>query len=147
MPSSIVKRTTVLVPQPSAGQDFAQVVGSTGQELEGLGWLLRAVSMQIAQGGTQVPQPILQILDPAGNVAFESFGASNAMTASTTARFTWAPMLPLTALVGTTPNIHATAPLLEDAFLPPGWSVSSKTLGIGANTQIENIVLWTVQAG
>jgi hypothetical protein len=146
-PSNLLKRTAVAVSQPAAGSDWSQTIGSTGLGLEGVGWLLKSVSGQIVQGATQVPQPILQITDPAGDVVYESFGASGAMTAGTTARFTWAPLLSLSALVGSTPNIHATAPLNDECFLPSGWVVKSVTLGIGANTQWQNLFLWVVQAG
>lgn len=84
------------------------------------GWLVKAISGQLVQGATQTPLPILQIVDGGGDILFESFGSSSAMTASTTVRFTWAPGLTLSALVGTSPTIHSVAPLPHDCFIAPG---------------------------
>lgn len=126
---------------PAAGAEFSVTVPA------GKTWELLAVSVQLVQGLTQTPQPILVIDDGGADVVYEAFGASAAQAASTTARYNWAPGLGLSALVGTTPNIHATAPLPSGLLLPEGFRISSATLGIGANTNYGAPGLLVVQYG
>jgi hypothetical protein len=92
-------------------------------------WLLLGVSVSLAQGITQTPQPTL-IVDDGTNVAFQGFGASSAQDASVTTQYTWAPGNSLTAGAAAT---VATAPLPE-ILMGPGFRVRSSTLGIGANS-------------
>jgi hypothetical protein len=139
-PSAALQRLPVLVSNPAAGSEWSATAA-------GQGWLIKSVSAQIAQGLTQSPQPLLTVADPGGHVVFESFGATGAQSASTTARYSWAPGLNLSALAGATPNIHANAPLPHELFLPSGYTIGSTTLGIGGGTQWQNIVVWIVQSG
>lgn len=112
---------------PAAGTEFEVEVPA------GESWLLVSVSVALAQGATQTPQPVL-VIDDGATTVFESFGSSAAQAASTTCRYTWAPGLPLTAQVGSSTNVHSTAPLPCGLVLGAGWRVSSSTLGIGANS-------------
>lgn len=96
-------------------------------------WQLLAVSIPLVQGATQTPQPIL-IIDDGTNVIFEFFLASAAQAVSTTCRYNAAPDLPLSAPIGATTDVHATAPLPSGLFLPPGFRIRTNTLGKGANT-------------
>lgn len=69
-----------------------------------------------------------------GGIVYEGFGASAAQAVSTTCRYSWAVGLPLSAPVGATTNVHATAPLPEDLVLGPGYRIRTSTLGKGANS-------------
>ena len=143
MPSSLLRRTSVVVPPPGAGADWSQVVGDTPEGLEGMGWLLKAVTGTITQGNTQLPQPVLEILDAAGNLLLQSIGSSASQGANSACTYSWAPQLPLSAI----DSGHATAPIPGDAFLPSGWVVKTITIGLGANTVWSAISLWVVEAG
>lgn len=99
----------------------------------GKAWRLIAVSVALVQGITQTPQPLL-ILDDGTDVIFEGFGCTTAQAVSTTCRYTWAPGLTLTGLIGATTNVHANAPLPEGFILLPGYRIRSSTVGIGANS-------------
>jgi hypothetical protein len=96
-------------------------------------WILLSVSVSLVQGLTQTPQPIL-IIDDGANTLYECAGSSAAQAVSTTCQYTWAPTLPLSAQLGATTNVHATAPLPYPLFLLPGFRIRTVTLGIGANT-------------
>jgi hypothetical protein len=96
-------------------------------------WWLISVTVSMVQGATQTPQPILQIDDGTINI-FSSVGATGAMTASTTAQFSWGVGLVVSALIGTTPNIVATGPLPEFLILKPGSHIKTLTPGLGANS-------------
>jgi hypothetical protein len=96
-------------------------------------WYLMSVSVACVQGATQTPQPIL-VIDDGATVVYENFGSSAAQAVSTTCQYTWAPGLSLSAQVGATTNVHSTAPLPEGLILPPGYRISTNTLGKGANT-------------
>lgn len=112
---------------PAANTEVAETVP------DGEFWELLAVSVLLVQGLTQTPQPVL-VIDDGADVVFESFGASAAQAASTTVRYTWAPGLTLSGLVGATPNIHAVAPLPATLTLLPGWRIRTATPGLGANS-------------
>lgn len=112
---------------PNAGAEVAETVPA------GQTWQLLAISVLMVQGLTQTPQPILQ-LDDGTDVVFESLGCSAAQAASTTCRYTWGVSLALSGQIGTTPNIHAFAPLPQGLFLGPGYRILTSTLGIGANS-------------
>ena len=132
MPAGITSTLSALLqlngPDPAANAEItAQVVPA------GKSWQLLSVSVALVQGITQTPQPIL-VIDDGSDVIFESFGASAAQGASTTCRYTWAPDLPLTAPIGTTTNVHATAPIPAGLVLGQGYRIRTVTLGIGANT-------------
>lgn len=125
---------------PAANAE-ASVAVPTGKHYE-----LLAVTVVLAQGATQTPQPLL-VIDDGTNVLFEGFGASAAMSASTTCRFTWAPGLPLSAPVGSGANVHATAPIPEGLVLPAGFRVRTSTLGLGANSDYGVPTLYVAEYG
>lgn len=96
-------------------------------------WQLLAVSVALVQGATQTPQPIL-VLDDGSVVFYESFGSTTAQAVSTTCRYTWAPGMTLTGLIGATTNVHSCAPLPAGLMLMPGYRIRTVTVGIGANS-------------
>lgn len=114
---------------PAAGAEVAYTVPA-GSTLK-----LLVVTVQLVQGLTQTPLPTL-VIDDGTNIIYQAPGSSDAtgQPASTTARYTWAVGLPLTARVGTTPNIYAYAPLPQGLILPTNWRVRTVTAGSGANT-------------
>jgi hypothetical protein len=69
------------------------------------------------------------------------------MAASTTCRFTWGVGLTLSAPVGATTNVHATAPLPEDLLLDAGTRIGTSTLGIGAASTYGQPTLYVVEYG
>ena len=116
---------------PAANNEFSitcptQVTGSTPAKY----WVLYSVSVSLAQGATQTPQPTL-IIDDGTTTVYQSFGASSAQNSAVTAQYTWAPGLPLSAAGAAT---IITAPLPWGLILGPGYRIRSSTLGIGANT-------------
>jgi hypothetical protein len=123
---------------PAANTEFSETV-PTGQR-----WQLLAVTVSLAQGITQTPQPIL-VIDDGTTVLFESFGSSAAQAVSTTCRYTWAPGHPLTGQVGATTNVHSTGPLPRGLLLPAGYRVRSSTIGIGAATDYGAPTLFVVK--
>lgn len=96
-------------------------------------WALIAVVIDLVQGITQTPQPILQI-DDGTTVVAESVGSTAAQGASTTCRYAWGTGYTLTGQIGATPNIRSFAPLPFGLVLPAGYRIRTVTLGIGANT-------------
>lgn len=106
-------------------------------------WRLLSVSVSLAQGATQTPQPIL-VVDNGTTVAYENFGSSAAQAVSTTCQYTWAPDLTLSGQVGTGTNVHSTASLPKTLVLGPGWRVRTVTLGIGANSDYGAPALFVV---
>jgi hypothetical protein len=125
---------------PAANAEFSVTVPA------GKWWELVSVSVLLAQGATQTPQPILT-LDDGATVFYEGFGSSAAQAAGTTCRYTWAPDSPQTGQVGAGAGVHATAPLIANLALPPGARVRSSTLGIGANTDYGAPALYVVEYG
>jgi hypothetical protein len=118
---------SVQTSDPAANAELSQTVTAAKT------WQLLSISVALVQGITQTPQPILQITDGT-NVLFESFGSSAAQAVSTTCQYNWAPGLTLSAQVGATTNVHATAPLPSGLFLPAGYKIQTSTLGKGANS-------------
>lgn len=127
LPSNIGVYKRVAGTDPGANTEVSDAVPA------GKFWVLLAVYVQLVQGITQTPQPILQI-DDGTNVLFESFGSSAAQAVSTTCSYTWAPDLPLTGQVGATTNVHSTGPIPEEFLLGPGFRIKTVTVGIGANS-------------
>lgn len=121
------------VPQRVAGANPAANAEIVETVPAGKSWRLFSVSVALAQGITQTPQPIL-VIDDGTNVVFESFGSSAAQGASTTCQYTWAAGLALSGQVGVTTGVHSVAPLPEDLVLPAGYRIRTSTLGIGANS-------------
>jgi hypothetical protein len=93
-------------------------------------WELLAVTVSLAQGATQTPQPTLVIADGT-NTIYAGLGASSAQNSSVTTRYTWAPGLTLTAGAAAT---VANAPLPAGLILPTGYTIATSTAGIGANS-------------
>lgn len=125
---------------PAANAEVAVTV-TTGRA-----WLLLGVSVSLVQGITQTPQPILTI-DDGTTTLFEGFGSSAAQSVSTTCRYNWAPGLTLSAQVGATTNVHATAPLPSGLILPSGSRITTNTLGKGANSDYGVPALYVVEYG
>jgi hypothetical protein len=126
---------------PAAGAEISETVPT------GKWWLLKSLSVLLVQGITQTPQPILT-LDDGTNVFYEAFGASNAGAASTTARYTWAEGLQLTAHIGATTNVHANGSLPPGGILlPAGYRIKTVTVGIGANSDYGAPQLLVVEYG
>jgi len=129
------------LPLPSTNYRYHSVVGTNpaaNTELNDLVpaghfWWLLSVTVSCVQGATQTPLPSL-IIDDGTNNIYTSVGATGAMTAATTAQFTWGVGLVVSALIGTSPAIVATAPLPEFLFIGPGFHIKTLTAGIGANT-------------
>src|SRR5262245_18931918 len=105
VPSSLAATFDTVTTNPSAGSEVPTTTVPTGKM-----WWLKGFSVALVQGATQTPQPIL-IVDDGTNVVFEMFGSSAAQGVSTTCRYSWGPGLPLTGQVGTSANVHSTAPL------------------------------------
>lgn len=114
---------------PAAGAELSYTVPA-GSQLR-----LILVSVVLVQGLTQTPIPTL-VIDDGATIAFQLPASTDAtgQAVSTAARYTWGVGLPLTARVGATPNIFATAPLPDRLLLPAGWRVRTATGGSGANT-------------
>lgn len=140
LPSVLTVLKTKVGTDPAANAEISEAV-PTGKH-----WILYAVTAPLVQGATQTPQPIL-IIDDGTNVLFESFGATGAQSASTTARYSWVPGGVLAGLVGATPDIHAVAPLPYGLVLRPGYRVRTNTLGKGANTDWGAPVLYIAELG
>jgi hypothetical protein len=109
-------------------------------------WQLISVSVQLVQGATQTPQPIL-VVDDGTSVIYEAFGSTTAQAVSTTCRYTWASGHTLSGLVGATTNVHSVAPLPERLLLAPGSRVGTSTIGIGANSNYGIPSLYVVEFG
>lgn len=75
-------------------------------------------------------------------VVYEGFGASAAQAVSTTCRYNFGVGLSLSAMVGTTTNVHATAPLPNGLLVGPGYRIYTNTLGKGANTNHGAPLIW-----
>lgn len=141
-PSTLATWQTVLGANPAANAEFSVTVPA------GYWYGLLGVSVSLVQGATQQPQPILRIADPGTNVLYESFGSSGTQAVSTTCQYSWVVNGPQpAAIVGTTTNCHAIAPLPDDLVLPEGYVISSNTLGIGANSNYGAPVLFVVIYG
>lgn len=115
---------TLVGTDPAAGAEVSQVVPA------GQLWQLLAVSVQLVQGITDTPQPML-VIDDGTNVVWEMFGATAAQAVSTTCRYNWAPGAPLTGLIGAGVNVHASAPM-PSLMLPAGYRVRTSTIGLTA---------------
>lgn len=96
-----------------------------------------AINTSGSQSGTHTLYRIL--------IVFESFGATAAQSASTTCRYNWAQSLVISALVGATINVHATAPLPKGLILGPAYRIRTNTIGIGANSNFAAPIMSTVK--
>jgi hypothetical protein len=140
LPSTVFVYKTFLGADPAANAEVTAAVPA------GKWWWLLAVTVSLAQGATQTPQPILQI-DDGTNLLFEGFGSSAAQAVSTTCRYTWAAGLPLSAQVGATTNVHSTAPLPGKLLLAAGSHIKTSTIGIGANSDYGVPNLYVIELG
>lgn len=138
--SSISELAQINGTDPAANTEVSVTVPAGRQ------WELLTVSIVLAQGLTQTPQPLL-VIDDGADVIFEMFGSSAAQAASTTCRYTWAPGLGLTGQVGTGVNVHSVAALPDGLLLSEGFRIRTSTLGIGANSDYGAPSLYVVQYG
>lgn len=116
----------VLGTDPAANVEISETVPAAKA------WELIAFTVVLVQGATQTPLPSLVIDD--GTTAYLTVpGASAALNASVTSRFTWAQGQPLTGGAALTIN---TAPLPPGVrlILPAGYRIKTSTSGIGANS-------------
>ena len=141
VPSNLSSTFTSITANPAANAEIAVTTVPTGKI-----WLLKSFSVALVQGATQTPQPIL-IVDDGTNVVFEAFGSTTAQAVSTTCRYSWAPGLPLTGLVGATTNVHSTAPLPAQLLMKEGWRISTLTVGLGANSDYGVATIVVVEYG
>ena len=139
MPASLADVVALAGTNPAAGSEISETVAA------GKGYELLSISISLVQGATQTPQPILVLKDSAGKVLYENFGSSAAQAVSTTCQYTWAPGLTLSGQVGSTTNVHSTAPLPAGFVLLPGYTITTNTLGIGANTDYAAPVLYVAR--
>lgn len=107
-------------------------------------WEVTCISVLCVQGITQTPQPIL-VIDDGTNVIYESYGSTTAQAVSTTCRYTWAPGLTISGLIGATTNVHTIAPLPYELTLKPGYRITTNTIGKGANTDYGAPILYVAE--
>jgi hypothetical protein len=141
-PSSTEAWKTVTVANPSANTEWSIAVPS------GKYWLVKSVTAQLVQGATQTPQPVL-VIDDGTNIFAEGVGAASAQAISTTCTYTWAGGMVQSGIQGTGAAQHAQAPLPcnESLLLKQFYRIRSVTLGMGANSQWQNIVLYVMEDG
>lgn len=107
-------------------------------------WELLAYSVACVQGITQTPQPILRIT-AGGVIVYESFGSTTAQAVSTTCRYSWAPGLTISGLIGATTNVHSVAGLPAGLILSAGDTIATVTVGIGANTDYGAPIIYVLK--
>lgn len=124
---------------PAANTEISETVAA------GKGYELLSISVACVQGITQTPQPILVLKDAAGKIIYENFGSSAVQAVSTTCQYTWAPNLTLSAQVGATTNVHSTSPIPLGFILLPGYTITTNTIGKGANTDYGAPILYVAR--
>ena len=139
LPSTLVAYKRILGSDPAAGAEISETVPA------GKFWIPLSIWVELVQGLTQTPQPILVIDDGATQI-FEAIGSSAAQIASSTCKYTWGLDLPLSGQVGATPNTRSTAPL-SPIVLPGGFRIRTVTLGIGANSNYGAPGLYVAELG
>lgn len=139
LPSNLVVYKRILGANPAAGAEISEVVPA------GKFWIPLSVWVELVQGITQTPQPVL-VIDDGANQIFEALGSSAAQAASSTTKYTWSLDLPLSGQVGATPNTRSTAPL-SPLILPAGYRIRTVTLGLGANSDYGAPVLYVAELG
>lgn len=117
----------VLGADPAAGAEVVVTVPA------GEVWRLKSVSVANVQGATGTSQPVLQI-DDGANVVFEGYGSTGAQGVTTTCRYTWAPGLPTTAIIGATTAQRSNGALPDGLVLGPGANIKTVTIGLSATT-------------
>lgn len=127
LPSNLAQVKRVAGTAPGAGLEFTQTVPA------GKWWIPLSVYVQLVQGATQTPQPIL-FIDDGTTTVLESIGSTNAQAVNTTCAYNWAPGMILTGTTGTGTGVHSNAPIPDGMLLPGGWRLRTTTVGIGANS-------------
>lgn len=140
MPSTNAVYKRVTVANPGAGAEVVFVVPGNKD------WFLYAVYVQLVQGITQTPQPII-LMDDGTNTWMESIGSSAVQAVSTTCAYSWAPNMLLTGQVGSGVNVHSNAPIPDSLVLPAGYRIRTNTVGIGANSQYQNASCMIAELG
>jgi hypothetical protein len=120
---------------PAAGSEASLTVPA------GEKWILLGASVALVQGATQTPLGYLTIKDASGNTVAQFAGASAATSVSTTTRYNWFSGASLTAGAGATVN---QAPLPSGVLVKGGWTISTTTTGIGANTDYGVLAVWVI---
>lgn len=128
LPSSLGVYKRVSGGSQTAGAEVADTVPA------GKSWFLLSVQHVLTKGGTGTPQPILQIADQSGAVAWECFGSSSVQAVNTTCTYTWAPGLPQTGMIGSGTGVHATSPMPPETLLGPGWQLKTTTINTVGGT-------------
>ena len=140
LPSTLARYVRVAGANPAANNEVTDAVPS------GKWWIPLSISIPLAQGATQTPQPIL-VIDDGANTLFESLGSSAAQAAGSTCQYTWAPGLNVSAQLGSGAGIHSLGPLPYPLLLPAGFRIRTVTLGIGANTDYGVPSYYVVELG
>jgi len=138
-PASLADVVALAGTNPAANAEVSETVPA------GKGYELLSVTVSLVQAGAGASQPILVLKDSAGRVVFEGFGSSAAQAISTTCQYTWAPGLPLSGQVGATTNVHSTGPLPGGFVLLPGFTITTVTVGLSANTDYAAPVLYVAR--
>lgn len=127
LPNSRVTYKRVTGINPAANTELSDAVPANKI------WIVLSYFVQLVQGITQTPQPILQF-DDGASVFWESVGSTAAQAASTTCSYTWSHTYASpSAQFSTGANVRAFAPLSQIPLLA-GYHIKSSTLGIGANS-------------
>lgn len=147
--SSVISRTVVTVPTPSAGADWTYTVpaGAIYQGAEGI--LLKSVAAKLQTSSASGQQPFLVITDAAGNVVAESAGCNATQGATTTCAYSWSGGLVQSGLQGSSADVHSQSPLPmgKECMLSPGWIVKTHTISLAGTSQWSAIVLHVVLVG
>ena len=125
-------------PKSVVGSDPAANTEASVTVPDGSTWVIQSAHVTLAQGATQTPLPSLNIKDAAGNVVGSFPGASAATSVSTTSTFDWFEGATLTAGAGATAN---RGPIPRGLAVGGGWTVTTSTSGIGANSNYGALTL------
>ena len=125
-------------PKSVVGSDPAANTEASVSVPAGSTWVIQSARVTCAQGATQTPLPSLNVKDADGNVVGSFPGASAATSASTTSTFDWFEGATLTSGAGATAN---RGPIPRGLAVGGGWTVTTSTSGIGANTNFSALAL------
>jgi hypothetical protein len=139
LPSNIVAYKRIAGTNPGAGVECSDIVPTDKF------WIVLAYTVQLVQGVTQTPLPIL-VFDDGTNTIFESPGTTTAQGASTTAQYTWGPDMLISGQIGATPNIRSVG-CLSPILLKAGFHVKTVTLGIGAGSDYGAPSIYVAELG
>jgi hypothetical protein len=129
------KPRSALATDPAAGSEASLTV-PTGEK-----WILLGASVPLVQGATQTPLGYLTIKDASGTTVAQFAGATAATSVSTTTRYNWFPGATITAGAGATVN---QAMIPSGLVVKGGWTISTTTTGIGANTDYGVLAVWVL---